>query len=56
MQKQNFSSNNNNFAIKKLNGIERIKKKKTSKKKLENLNNSYELPKEELIYIIKKTS
>ena len=46
LQKQNFS-NNNNFAIKKLNGIERIKKKKTSKKKLENLNNIYELPKEE---------
>ena len=33
--------------VEKLNGIERIKKKKTSKKKLENLNNIYELPKEE---------
>ncbi len=44
MQKQNFMANNGD--INKVNGTEKIKSKKNSKKKFKPLNNIYELPKE----------
>ena len=47
MQKMNFITNNNNYEIDNQNGLERIKKKKISKKNIKITNNIYDLPKEE---------
>ena len=49
MQKQNFNNNinNNAYDIRRQNGTERIKKKRSSKKKLKTVNNIYEISQEE---------